>query len=233
MATPTNSTPVSEAAARLGVSERRVRAMIDSGRLPAEKVAGVWWIPQSAVAARARSGSRSGRSLSPDNAWAALLLASGETEVPWLSRQARWRLSSVLRDQGVKGLVGRLGARGWTRAYNGHPGEFRYPGERSELMLTGASAAEAHRLDLHGGESLDAYVSSGSLARIVDEHALEEVPLGEPGNVVLREVASGLWERVGRRVAPLAAVLVDLSESDDPRSRRVGTHGLKDLDERS
>ena len=233
MATPANSTPVRDAAARLGVSERRVRAMIDSGRLPAEKIAGVWWIQRSALAARARGEARSGRSLSAGNAWGALLLASGERDLPWLSRQARWRVSSALRDQGVAGLIGRLGARGQARTYSAHPGELRYLGERRELMLTGASAADAHRLGLHGGESLDAYVSSDALAHVVEEHALEEVPLGDSGNVVLRAVPSALWERVGRRVAPLAAVLIDLAESDDPRSRRVGTQRLEELDGRS
>jgi hypothetical protein len=232
MAISANSVPVRDAAIRLGVSERRVRAMIDSERLPAEKIAGVWWIPQAALAARARGGSRSGRSLGADNAWAALLLASGERELPWLSRQARWRVSAALRDHGVAGLSGRLGARGRARTYSAHPGELRYLAERPELMLTGERAVDAHGLGLQGGESLNAYVSSDLLPRVVEEHALEAVALGDDGNVVLREVPSGIWHRVGRRVAPLAAVLVDLAESDDPRSRRIGTQGLKQLDER-
>ncbi len=162
-----------------------------------------------------------------------MLLASGESNVSWLTRQARWRLTSSLREQGIAALAGRLGARARMRNYAAHPGELRHLAERPELMLTGASAADSYGLGLHGSESLDAYVSCDSLTRIVLEHALEEAPLREPGNVVLRELPSGLWERVARRVSPLAAVLVDLTESDDPRSRRIGSRGLVDVSERS
>ena len=97
-------------------------------------------------------------------------------------------------------------------------------------MLTGSSAADAHRLGLQGGDAVEAYVSSDSLARIVDEHALEADSLSEGGNVLLRAMPDDVWKRVQRKVAPLAAVLVDLSESDDPRSRRVGLAGLDSLD---
>lgn len=44
--TPVRAVSVAEAADALGVSERRVRQLIDAGRVPgAERIGGVWLIP--------------------------------------------------------------------------------------------------------------------------------------------------------------------------------------------
>jgi excisionase family DNA binding protein len=225
-----DSVPVGEAARRLGVNEQRVRAMIASGRLPAEKLGGVWWIPQRALARDRGAAVSPGRPLTAAHAWAALLLASGENGLAWISRQSRWRLRSALRAAGVEGLVGRLVNRGGPHAYQAHPGELSYLTERPEVMLTGPSAADAHGLGLQGGGELHAYVPAAALDRIGNEHALESADFSGTANVVLRAVPDDVWEHVLRPVAPLAAVLVDLIEDPDPRARRVGTAGLRRLD---
>ena len=63
---------VHDAAERLGVSDRRVRAMIDSGRLRAQRLGRAWMIEPSALGGV--DGERSaGRPLNPDSAWAELL----------------------------------------------------------------------------------------------------------------------------------------------------------------
>jgi excisionase family DNA binding protein len=230
MASIANSVPVSEAASRLGLSRQRVRAMIASGRLPAEKVGGVWWIPQRALARDRHAAVLGGRPLSATHAWAALLLASGEDDLPWISRQSRWRLRSALRTAGIEGLVGRLVRRGAPCLYQAHPGELSYLADRPEIMRTGASAADVHRLGLQGGGELHAYIPEAALRPIGDEHALEPADL-DTVNVVLRAVTDDVWRHVSRPVAPLAAVLVDLLDDLDPRSRRVGAAGLRRLDE--
>lgn len=52
-----------EAAARLGISSRRVRALIDAGRLPAEKIGRDWLIKVSdlALLAERKAGYPKGR----------------------------------------------------------------------------------------------------------------------------------------------------------------------------
>ncbi len=69
---------VHDAAERLGVSDRRVRALIDSGRLSAQRVGRAWIIDPSALATVV--GERPpGRPLSAASAWAELL---GERPAP-------------------------------------------------------------------------------------------------------------------------------------------------------
>lgn len=46
-----NYLTTAEAAARLGVSVRRVQALIEAGRLPARKYGRDWLIPETALAA--------------------------------------------------------------------------------------------------------------------------------------------------------------------------------------
>jgi excisionase family DNA binding protein len=231
MASIADSVPVGEAAHRLGISEQRVRAMIASGRLPAEKLGGVWWIPQRALARDRYAAPSPGRPFSAAHAWAVLLLASGENDLAWISRQSRWRIRSALRSAGVEGLVGRLVNRGASHAYQAHPGELNYLAEEPEVMRTGSSAADAHGLGLHGGGGeLHAYVPAAALDPIRDEHALESADFSGTVNVVLRAVPDDVWEHVSRPVAPLAAVLADLIVDPDPRARRVGGAGLRRLD---
>jgi excisionase family DNA binding protein len=230
MASITDSVPVREAARRLEVNEQRVRAMIASGRLPAEKVGGVWWIPQRALARDRRAAASPGRPFSAAHAWAALLLASAENDLVWLSRQSRWRVRSALRTAGLEGLIGRLANRGAPRVYQAHQAELNYLAGRPDVMRTGASAAEAHRLGLHGGSELHVYVPAAALDRVVHEHALEAAEFDGTVNVVLRAVADDVWPNISRPVAPLAAVLVDLADDVDPRARRVGIVGLRGLD---
>jgi excisionase family DNA binding protein len=172
MASITDSVPVGEAAQRLGISEQRVRAMIASGRLPAEKLGGVWWISQRALACERFAAPSPGRPFTAAHAWAALVLASGENDLSWISRQSRWRIRSALRSSGVEGLSGRLVNRGAPHAYQAHPGELSYLAEEPEVMRTGPSAADAHGLGLHGSDELHAYVPAAALDRIRSEHAL-------------------------------------------------------------
>ena len=79
---------VHDAAKRLGVSDRRVRALIDSGRLRAERLGRAWMIDPNALASV--HGERlAGRPLGPEAAWAELL---GEREAPDLdASMARFR----------------------------------------------------------------------------------------------------------------------------------------------
>src|SRR6202011_4256903 len=100
--------PVSAAAHELGLHPSRIRALIVSGALAAEKVGGIWLVDRAAVAARNRQPVSAGRPLVPRNAWALLLAASGEGLPQGLQPAARWRIRHALGVYGLAALRGRL-----------------------------------------------------------------------------------------------------------------------------
>src|SRR5688572_33036176 len=61
---------VAEAARALGLSERRIRALIHAGALAAQHVGGRWLVSRADVEQRARHRGRPGRPLGERNAWA-------------------------------------------------------------------------------------------------------------------------------------------------------------------
>lgn len=98
MAWPFASVPsvsVSDAALSLGAGEQRVHAMISAGSIDAEKIAGAWLIPATSLARLAASYRQGGRPLSAANAWALLLLASGEP-VGFIEGALVWRQRSMV-----------------------------------------------------------------------------------------------------------------------------------------
>lgn len=220
------SLPVSDAAQRLGVSDQRVRAMISSGSIDAEKVAGAWLIPATSLARLAASRRQGGRPLSTASAWALLLLASGEP-VGWASARVQSRMAAALDDHGLSGAFGKLDCRAARHAYQAHVAELPRLAGSADLMLGGVSAAGAYKLGLQGGDELEAYVAAGAIERVAKCHGL--VADGEP-NVMLRAVPDDIWPIVHRRIAPIAAVLADLAEHSDARARRVAYDRADRLD---
>ncbi|HEY2767312.1 MAG TPA: hypothetical protein VGI76_03600 [Solirubrobacteraceae bacterium] len=221
------SLPASDAALRLGVSDKRVRALISAGAIEAEKVAGVWWIPVQSLARRvAVDSSKGGRPLNPESAWMLLLMASMES-IEWGSPKVRRRVAVTLRERGLRWAFRKLGRRAERYAFVAHASELTRLLGSPDLMLTGVSAAGSHRLGLHGGEEVEAYVPVSALERVVSHHGLLS---GGEGNVTLRPVSDELWAGLHRHIAPKAAVLTDLAEHPDARVRRVANEEAARLD---
>jgi excisionase family DNA binding protein len=220
---------VSGAARELGVNASRVRALISSGVLDAEKIGGRWLIDRTSVAERGREPSSAGRPLAPRNAWALLLAASGEEQPHDISPATRWRLRQGLAKHGLLGLRPRLGLRADIRRFWALPGELRALRDQSGLALSGSSAAGAYDLELVAPDTIDAYVPEHRIADLIDEHALDAASPAS-ANVILRAVPDDAWLLSERRVAPLAAVALDLAAYPDPRSARVGKALLDRLD---
>src|ERR1700694_4159122 len=80
---------VDQAALALGVSARRVRALIGSNRLPAVRLGRSWALDRSDLRSHGRGGG--GRPLSANSACAVLALLSG-SQAPWVDVSSRSRL---------------------------------------------------------------------------------------------------------------------------------------------
>ena len=159
--------------------------------------------------------------------WAVLLLASGDTEAAgraagrdrYRSRAAAW-----LRDHELVEHAARLRARALAEEFSAHPSEVPRILKRADVLPTGVSAADLVGL-IGGAEVAEGYAPASCRDRIVDEHSLD----AGAGAVRLRWIRDDLWPLLASgdsRVAPSAAVFVDLLEHDDPRARRQAALAL-------
>jgi hypothetical protein len=219
---------LSQAAKDLGLSPARVRAMAAHGQLSAAKLGDRWFVERAAIEQRRRNGAQGGRRFSPRNAWALLLLASGE-DVEGIDPSVRSRLKRALGQDGLQKLVPRLAHRAEALSFRAHPGEIAHLLRDPGFVRSGISAAGEEGFGLVSGSEADGYLRAAELSKFVARHALE--PAGIEGNVRLRLVPPVAWELFHRReVAPRAAVAVDLAEDSDSRSARAGREALRDLD---
>jgi hypothetical protein len=221
---------VPEAARLLKVSPARVRLMAAKGQLPAAKFADRWLVERRAVELRRQQKPPLGRRFSPRNAWAILLLASGD-EAHGLDSGDRSRLRKAVALEGLKGLAPRLRTRAEISIYKAHPGEISYLLEDKSLLPSGICAVGSINAELLPGREADGYIAQSHLQNFVAEHAL--APAGVDGNVRLRVVPDDIWasfELGGLGVAPPAAVALDLAEEHDSRSQVAGRNGLGEID---
>jgi len=219
---------VAQVANRLGVSVSRVNKLVSSGDLRSGQLGAITVIPEADVERRLSLRPGDGRRLTPPNAWGVIAMASGE-RAPWLSPDTRYRLRRLLEKHGLLALRARLTERGKPHGFRAHPSLLRAIRDGDTLMLTGVTAAAEMRLGLLAGETVDAYVDERALAGIVARHRLQQ---SQDPNVVLRSVSSFVPSRPPSRVAPKAAVALDLLEHEDPRSRQIGKELLGLLGDR-
>ena len=209
---------VSDAAAELGVSSRRVRQMLAGGLLDGEKVGRVWMIDSDDLRRIGRSRPKVGRPWSAGSGWAVLALADGRGAdlSPVERSRAKKRLAL-----GLEKIVDRLAARADRRSFYVHPGVLAQLAESSSVVRSGVSAAVDVGADMVAQGEFEGYVSERHIVELVRSFAMDE-HAARP-NVVLREVDDLAWPfEPGQKVASRSVVAVDLLESDDPRSRRAG-----------
>jgi hypothetical protein len=198
----------------LGVSDRRVRALIDSGQLPAHQIAGRW-----VVSAEAVSGflSRSaGRPMAERSAWSVMSRLAGEDI----------RMSSRLRNQLVHlgdgpaphlRLWAWMSARGQLfRAWAFSPVIDDLSGD-DRLILSGEHGVQ----NLAPSDHLHAYVAAADIDQVVDDHNLHAVSGGRVPNVLLWAVADP--DAIPRRpdnphIAADVVSALDLLDDGDPRA---------------
>jgi excisionase family DNA binding protein len=219
---------VSDVAKELGLSERRVRALIESGQLPAQRVGRSWLVSREAVERSRRSERRHGRPLGAANSWALLALLAGEKPA-WVRPDVLSRLRRYARDPEwllnvLRHSESRAKVRSLWLAHDDLPKLNEYP-----LVRSGLSAPRAlSQLDVlpRSSEPLDAYASKDVAREIVKRFAPEE-DVGDP-NVIIR-VPELPWVLGNEGEAPLSVGAADLLDHDDPRVRRAGSDALRKL----
>lgn len=221
-----NLRSVSEAAAELGISPQRIRALAQSGQIQADRVGGHWVIRDDSLSSpRDRAP---GRPLSAANAWALLALLEGESP-GWVHPSVRSRLRKRLKDSDwlARALV-RSEPRANVNRWRLLPSDFSKIRASFPIVRSGLSAAGA-ALDLFSDEGpLDAYVSQRALAEIANQFKPLESS-NEP-NAFLR-VPSHSWPLEHEGQVPIAVAAADLLSDEDPRVSRAARNVLVHLAE--
>lgn len=197
-----------DAADVLHVSAERVRQLVVAGDLPGVRFGNAWAVPRSALVARQGQEPRRGRPLGVRRAWEAI--AAGDVDL----------------DE-----VGKYRNRAVVHRYDASRADVEYLSSLEAVALSGVAAAiemeeplaaEPERAELYMAESLHDRLSS-VVAVVAD-------PLG---NLMVRAVPDDAWGLVldaslpasdGGRLAPRAAVALDLMASADPRHWIAAQH---------
>ncbi len=221
---------VREAAERLGVSERHVRRLAESGVLAGRRLGGVWLISQSSSEERARSEVRPGRPLKTELAWAVLtaaeLVAGGSQARPAIDaaasdlgdRRDRARLRSLLAAPPEPAAWD-----GWLRNRAGlrrlwvHPGLLE--GMRGDPRTHAGGAALLAGHGLAPGKVDHLYVAAADSNAIVADYRAKD---DEHGPLILSVMPDSAARRVGPgEPMPSVVGLVDSLRAPGARERRI------------
>lgn len=221
---------VQEASDRLGISPRRVRAMIAGGILAAERVGRAYLLDAPSVDRLARRPRLRGRPLSAANAWALLALLSNREGAVARPSSSLHRLFS-LRARGAEAVFREL-MRSEPRAvihrWRVLPRDLDQLLEDAHLVRSGLCAA-AQGIDIAfslSRDGVDAYVSGTDLVAV--KKRLRPIEDADAPNLQLRVPREGDWI-LGESVAPLAVVAADLLDHPDPRVARSAHKALVGL----
>lgn len=197
---------LAEVADRLGVSERRARQIVADGRLPARRVAGRWFVAESAIP-RSQVASRP---MSPRIAWAFIdLLSERPVDV---SPAERHRLvvkrARLLASPNPAALL-----RSWLSRRAALVRVALPPGDLPALLedpRVVPSGLSDPRAGLSGPDEAEAYVHPAALLPLMRDYLMAEVV--ESPNAWLH-----VSDRDLPRPAPLGLVVADLADHDGPR----------------
>lgn len=218
---------VADAAAQIGVSVQRVRALLASGDLTGQLVGNVWLIdPESLARHRHVRKPAAGRVLAPATAWAALMTTFA-SDVPddlaaafRVVDERRARLLA-LRRRDVDDWRWLARRRATVMRYSTRPAYLEQIAGDPEVQPAGLSAGLALAL-VANTPAFDAYVDSATGSRLADTYRLRP---DAAGNLTLRivNVADAQQLAVIRRgTLPTLVIAVDLIEDRDPRTARAG-----------
>lgn len=203
---------VKEVAAQLGVTERRVRQLIDAGALPARRVAGRLLVEEAGIP-RSRPVTRP---MSSRIAWAFISLLSGEP-APDISDRELARLETKLLTLLASPRPAVL-LRSWLRSRAQLLRLAVSPSDVDELLkdprLLPSGISDA-RSEMSAGREVEGYVRPGDVGQLMADHLMATV---DPAHAWVHVV-----DRPLSRPAPLGLVIADLADHDRAREdARVG-----------
>lgn len=220
---------VAEAAARLGISDRRVRQLIEAGELDAARVGRAWFVSRESIDRRMELSPSGGRPWSPEVAWAvsSRLDNSGRLR-SWhelggqgVEQQLERVVEEFYRGGCLRDLAALFRRRAQKHRFYAHPAALKALEKDPSVVRSGASAAVEYDLDILPVGQFEAYVPAEELEAIVLRFHLKERGQGL-SSVILRAVESPWPFAPHSPVAPEVAVALDLLESEDPRYRKAG-----------
>lgn len=209
MRMPSQLLSLADASALLGVSPERVRQLVIAGDLPGVRFGNAWAVRRDSVDARRHASNRRGRPLSARRVWESI----GSNDVD-LSNVSRYR------------------NRGEIHRYEMSAADRTFVSGHDRALVSGAVAAAGygHLVQPDSGEA-DLYLAASRHEELAS--LVAAVP-DQLGNVIVRVVPDELWSYVetigsgqneaGQRLAPRAAVALDLTESGDPRHWVTAEH---------
>jgi hypothetical protein len=221
---------VGEAAGQLGVSERRVRALLQSDQLAGRQVAGRWLVDERAVHARGELPHEGGRPLSQASAWSVLAALAGAEEVmselPKSARsRARRRANELLRNEEIASRwPSAVASRAKSMVFYGHPAILANLLADPRVVRSGVSATRVHVGLVMGDGAAEGYVRSRDIEDLASGYGLDSNVDRSEANVLLHVVESeqaANW-LFSRPEAPVAVVAADLAEREPSRERAVG-----------
>lgn len=213
---------VTELADRLGVTTRRARDLLDSGRIGGRQLASRTWLADSDSVLRYETAVRrgKGRGLDAASAWGLLWELSG-LDADWLTPSTRARVRHRIRQAGADQLVRAVGKRTVARRYTAANAERASAG----LIATGRAAAGRLGTDLiDDRRRVCGYVRDGS----ADDYAAVHFMVADIGgqDVVYENT---LPIRFDGDTMPPAVVAADLAVSTDTRERGAGLAAIDGL----
>lgn len=203
-----------EVAKQLGISERRVRAMIAEGSLPAQRMMGRWVIPANAVASfRAKSA---GRPMAEQSAWSVLRRLAGDPDP--MPPRLRHRLDGLAGDaapaQRLRSWVGNRGEPihlwAFKPALDGLQDDDR-------VVLSGDRVVD----DLEPSGQLCLYANIADIDNVIADHGLRRVNGDRLPNAVIwavSDVDAIPRNPVDRHAAAEVVAAIDLLDEGDPRA---------------
>lgn len=225
------SVPVKEAARLLGVSERRVRQLLNDGVLQGDRFGESWQVSAPALARLQSQRRHRGRPLGPGRSWALLDLLEGGS-ASWLRPSARSQLRSSL------GRFVDADDDRWRSALHGrsdvircvaHPAAVDRLLALPDVLSAGAGVAANRGFDLVAGNAVpEAYLLADEWPDLARSLAIRPAIGAAEANLIVR-LPLVVWPFApGQRVS-IAALAADLLESPEPRAVSAGVMRLNDL----
>ena len=225
---------VSEAAARLGVHQSRVRQLLHAGTVGGRRLGRQWLIDADDLDRHRDlvSGGATSRAMSARTAWAAAALVDGQ-DTRWITSSERSRLQGRLQRNAEEVVTFRR----WLSTRQLSTARFRIADsdiaaflQEQDVVATGISAARSHGQRLSAAGEAEAYATVELARKLTRKYFLVA---SERGNLLLRTV-EGNWHtdtavrRDGLLITTRLMTAVDLLDSADARSVSAGRRLLQE-----